>query len=93
MYVNEWKAAKARTEKYPETKKTSEGIWKHSQLGRGHLQLVVVGVQGRNIRLEALSGPDAPHQLLEFASLVERRPVHYVPVIKHILWEGLTGSS
>jgi hypothetical protein len=68
---NEWKVVKMATEKYPETENPPGRTWKHDPRGRDRLQLIVIGVQGRNIRFEALSYPDVLHQLLELASLIE----------------------
>jgi hypothetical protein len=56
-------------------------------------QLVVVGIQGWDFGLETLSYPNAPDQLLDLAALIERGSIHHLPVIEHILWEGLTGGS
>jgi len=84
--------AEATTEKYPENENPSGGYEPH-QRGRSRLQLVVIGVQGWNFGLEALSYPDIPNQLFELASLLDGRSVHGIPVIEHVLWEGLSGSG
>jgi len=59
---------------------------------RGHLELVVVGIEWRNFWLETLASTDLDDQLLNFASLVDGRAGHDLPVVEDGLGEGLPTS-
>jgi hypothetical protein len=57
-----------------------------------HLELVVVCIKSRNIRLETLADTDLSHELFHLGALLERRAVHDLPMVEHALGEGLAGG-
>lgn len=56
------------------------------------LELVVVGVERRDLGLETLASTDLGDELLHLGSLVEGRAVHDLPMIEHTLGEGLASG-
>ena len=57
-----------------------------------NLELVVVSVKRRNLRLETLSSTDLGDKLLHLAALVEGRTSHEFPMVEDGLREGLTSG-
>jgi len=54
------------------------------------LQLVVICIESRDIRLETLAYSNGLNHCLDFASCLDRGSIHHLPVIENALWERLS---